>query len=243
MRDQVSSLGGNAWSALGGYALVILQSATNAFTILLLAFVLTFYLLLDGDRVRDWLLAFVPLRHRARATRTLAEGREVLVAYIIGNFITSVIAAVTTFLALWLMGVPAALFLALLAGLSDFVPVIGFIVSAIPALALAVTVSTGTLIGVIAFYIAYNAVESYVLSPWAYGSRMRLSDVAVIMAFVVGAELAGVIGALIALPVAALYPTVERIWLRRELPTETVVEHAAMERDGAESGDPALRRD
>jgi predicted PurR-regulated permease PerM len=79
------------------------------------------------------------------------------------------------------------------------------------------------------FYIAYNAVESYVLSPWAYGDRMRLSDFAVIVAFVVGAQLAGVIGAVIALPLAAIYPTVERIWLREQLPRETVQEHREIE--------------
>jgi predicted PurR-regulated permease PerM len=61
---------------------------------------------------------------------------------------------------------------------------------------------------------------------------MRLSDVAVILAFAVGAELAGVIGALIALPVAALYPTIERIWLREQLPEDTVREHRELETQG-----------
>jgi predicted PurR-regulated permease PerM len=57
---------------------------------------------------------------------------------------------------------------------------------------------------------------------------MKRSDVAVIVGFAAGAQLAGVIGALIALPIAALYPTVERIWLRDELPDETVREHTVI---------------
>jgi putative heme transporter len=127
------------------------------------------------------------------------------------------------------LGVPAALLLALIAGLSDFVPVIGFIASSIPAVLLALTVSGTTALLVTGFYLLYNAVEAYLLTPWAYGSRLKLSDIAVILGFAAGAQLGGVIGALIALPIAALYPTVERIWLRDELPDDTVREHKLIE--------------
>jgi predicted PurR-regulated permease PerM len=232
LRDSLTASTGRTWSTLGSYALGLARSASTAGTILLLSIVLTFYFLLDGERVRDWLLAFAPQRHRARARRTVEEGQEVLMAYVVGNTITSVIAAISTFIALSLMGVPAALFLALLAGLLNFIPVVGLIISAIPALALAATVSTQTLVLVVLFYAVYNGVENYFLAPWAYGSRMKLSDVAIILSFVVGAELAGVIGALIALPIAALYPTVERIWLREQLPLETVVDHRVLEEGG-----------
>jgi predicted PurR-regulated permease PerM len=241
LRSAVYAAGGNIWTAAGTYALSVAESASTALAILVLAYVLALYLLLDGDRVRAWILAFVPHRQRARAERTVDEGRAVIAAYAAGNLITSLIAAVTTFAALWALGVPAALFLSLLAGLSDFVPVVGFVVSSIPAIALGFAVSPQTALIVAAFYIAYNTVENYFLSPWAYGSRMRLSDVAVILAFAVGAELAGVIGALLALPIAALYPTVERIWLRDELPAGTVQEHKELEAE--DGGEPdRLRR-
>jgi predicted PurR-regulated permease PerM len=229
LRSAVSE-GGSAWTAAGSYAVSVVESVSAAVAILILAYVLAIYLLLDGRRVRAWVLAFVPARHRLRAERTVDEGRDVIAGYMAGNLLTSVIATVVTLVALSILGVPAALFLALLAGLSDFVPVVGFVVSAIPALVLALTVSQKTALLVVVFYIAYNTVENYLLSPWAYGSRMRLSDVAVILAFAVGAELAGVIGALIALPVAALYPTVEKIWLREQLPDETVQEHRELEK-------------
>ena len=231
-RKAASASSGQTLSAAGSYLVSLLNSALSALTIIVLGFVLTFYLLIDGRRVYDWFLAFVPLRHRPRMEQTLSEGREVLSAYMTGQIITSAIAAVSTFVALTLMGVPAALFLALLAGLSDFVPVVGFVLTAIPAVVLGLAVSGKTALAVIAFYIAYNAVENYVIAPRAYGSRMRLSDFAVVVAFVVGAELAGVIGALIALPLAALYPTVERIWLRRRLPEETLREHRELEQRG-----------
>ena len=73
--------------------------------------------------------------------------------YVIGNEITSAIAFAATFVALWFLEVPAALLLALLAGLSDFVPAIGFVLSAIPAVVLGATVSTTTALLVVGFYV------------------------------------------------------------------------------------------
>lgn len=236
LREAVTSTGGSLWTTAGPFVLSIAESLSTAVAIFVFAYVLAIYLLLDGRRVRSWLLAFVPPRHRRRAERTFDDGRDVIAGYMAGNLLTSIIATVVTFVALWILGVPASLFLALLAGLSDFVPVVGFIVSAIPAIVLGLTVSGKTGLLVVIVYIAYNTVENYLLSPWAYGSRMRLSDVAVILAFAVGAELAGVIGALIALPIAALYPTVERIWLREQLPEGTVQEHRELEEQ--EEGGP-----
>jgi predicted PurR-regulated permease PerM len=134
-------------------------------------------------------------------------------------------AAVFVFVLLTVLHVPAALLLALIAGLFDFVPVIGFITSSLFAVAMALTVSPSTALIVFGLYLAYHLIENYVISPWAYGDRLKLSNVAVILAFAVGGELAGVTGALIALPIAAAYPALERIWLREKLPAETVREH------------------
>ena len=78
-------------------------------------------------------------------------------------------------------------------------------------------------------YVAYHTIENYLIAPWVYGDRLKLSNVAVVLAFAVGAELAGVVGALIALPIAAAYPAVERIWLRERLGEQVVQEHAAIE--------------
>lgn len=228
--DAASSSTGEALSTVGSYLVSVAASAGSAVAILVLAFVLAYYLLIDGVRIYNWFVAFVPLRHRPRVETMLAHGRRVLFGYMVGNVLTSIVAAVVTFVALFLLGVPAALFLALAAGLSDFVPVVGFFVSLVPALVLAFAVSAKTALAVVVIYVAYNTVENYLLSPWAYGGRMKLSDFAVIIAFVVGAELAGVIGAVIALPLAALYPTFERLWLRGQLPDETVRDHQAIER-------------
>jgi predicted PurR-regulated permease PerM len=128
-----------------------------------------------------------------------------------------------------LLNVPAALLLAVAAGVCDFIPVLGFIASSLPAILLALTLSVHTALIVAALYVAYHGIENYLLAPWAYGDRLKLSNLAVVLAFVVGAEIAGVVGALIALPIAAVYPAIERIWLRERLPEDTVEEHRAIE--------------
>jgi predicted PurR-regulated permease PerM len=224
---------GEMRSWIAPVAMRVGQSASSALVVTLLGFVLTLYLLIEGHTTRDWLVAFVPRSRRGKVEQTFVECERVIFAYVAGNVILSVIAFTCTLIALWLLKVPAALLLAVVAGVSDFLPVVGFLLGAVPTILIALTVSVPTAIIVAAFYIAYNTVETYVLGPWAYGDRLKLSNVAVILAFVIGAEIAGVIGALIALPVAAIYPAIERIWLREQLAEDTIREHKAIEQNGA----------
>jgi putative permease len=224
-----ASATGNDFSAwLQSMGLRIGRSLTTALTLIVLGFFVMVYLLIDGRRARAWLVAFVPQRRRPQVERTLAESRDVIWAYAVGNIMTSVFAASWVLVWMMVLHVPAALLLAVIAGIADFVPVLGFVASALPAVALALTVSQETALFPIALWVIYHGIENYLLAPWAYGQRLQLSDLVVILAFAAGAELAGVIGAVIALPIAALYPTVERIWLREQLPRETVAEHRAM---------------
>jgi predicted PurR-regulated permease PerM len=212
------------------YLLGAARSTAEALTLIVLGLFVTVYLLIDGRRTLAWVVAFVPQRSRDKVEQTLSESRDVIWAYVTGNVITSLFAAGWVLVWMLVLHVPAALLLAVIAGLADFVPVLGFIVSVVPAAALALTVSPRTALITLALWVIYHAIENYLIAPWAYGTRLKLSDLAVILAFVIGAELAGVIGALIALPIAALYPTIERIWLREQLPRETVTEHRKLSR-------------
>jgi predicted PurR-regulated permease PerM len=211
----------------GGVALV--RNLTKAVIVFVLAFILTLYLLIEGRRTLAWLMAFVPKGRRDKVNATLVESRRVVSAYVAGNLVTSLFALVFVLVVLSLLKVPAALLLAVLAGVCDFVPVLGFIVSSVPAVLLALTVAPTTAIIVACCYGAYHVLENYWIAPWVYGDKLRLSNVAVVLAFAVGAEVAGIVGALIALPLAAAYPTIEGIWLREELGDATVKEHRAIE--------------
>jgi putative heme transporter len=215
---------------VGNAAVSFARSAASAVVVSILGFILMLYFLVEGEATRDWLIAFVPAAHRPKLHQTLVECERVIFAYVAGNVITSIFATVVVGVSMSLLHVPAALLLAVIAGVCDFIPVIGFIASSVPAILLGLTVSTNTGLAVAAIFVAYHAIENYLVGPWAYGDRLKLSNIAVVLAFVVGAAIAGVIGALIALPVAAVYPAVERIWLREKLPEETVVEHRKIER-------------
>jgi predicted PurR-regulated permease PerM len=209
-------------------ALSLAQSTVLALTLIVLGFFVTIYLLIEAEQTVRWVIAFFPQHRRDKVMQTLSESRAVIQAYAVGNVITSIFAAIWVLVWLVILKVPAALLLAVITGIADFVPVLGFIASVVPAFALALTVSTRTGFIVVGLYVLYHTIENYLIGPWAYGRQLKLSDLAVIVAFVVGAELFGVIGALIALPCAALYPTIERIWLRNQLPGDTVGKHRAL---------------
>jgi predicted PurR-regulated permease PerM len=181
---------------------------------LAVAIVMAVYFLSEGRRTYLWLSAFVPPAERVRVHHAAIEARHVIAAYMRGNLLTSAIATVATLIALLVLKVPAAVFLAFLAGICNLLPVVGLLISALPAVLLGLTVSAGTGMAVLAFYLGYNAFENYYIQPKVYGRELELSDLAVIGAFLVGAELGGVLGALVALPVAAIYPVIERLWLR-----------------------------
>jgi predicted PurR-regulated permease PerM len=230
MRDAVESSGGTtATSFAATHLLALARSVSYAVTITVLAFILMVYLLIEGRQTRDWLLGFAPRSQMPRISRTFAASQTVIYGYVAGNVITSICATVFMLVVFTVLGVPAALLLALLTGLFDVIPVIGSIIPAIPAVLLALTVSTTTAVLVVVAHIVYNSIENYLIGPWAYGGRLRLSNLAVILALVVGGELGGVIGALIALPIAALYPAIEQIWLRDEVGEDTIRRHRAVE--------------
>lgn len=217
-------------SALAGYAVRLGSILTSAVLGAAVAFILTIYFLIEGRRTWAWLVAYVPRHNRGRVQETADAACRAVLHYVAGNVATSIFAGTTVLIILAILHVPAALLLALLAGVCDFVPVLGFIVSALPAVLLALTVSPTTGVIVAAAYVGYHMVENYFIGPKVYGGQLRLSNLAVLLAFAVGAELFGLIGALLALPVAAMYPCVEDVWLRDYLGRDAVETHRRIEK-------------
>ena len=207
-------------------------------TATILVVVLTLYLVLDGRRFYAWLLAYVPRRHRRRMAATVSEVSDVIIAYVQGQIVTSLLYGVYAFVTLSLFRVPAAIPLAVLAAVCDVIPVLGVVVSTLPAVLLALTVSPLAAAGVLALYILYHVIENYVLVPRIYGRRLRLSGLAVLIALVVGGTLQGILGAVLVLPLVAAYPIVERIWLHEYLSDEVLTDHVALQ-EAAERGSDA----
>jgi predicted PurR-regulated permease PerM len=199
--------------------------------------IVSVYLLLDGKRLYAWLIAYIPRDQRDRMAQTADEVSEVIYSFVRGQLIISLLFFTFSLVVLQLLGVPAALPLAVLAGLCDVIPVVGVILATVPAALLAVTVSPAAGGLVLALYVAYHALESYFIVPKIYGKRLRLSTLAVLLALVVGMTLWGLIGAVLVLPLLAAYPIIERIWLTGYLNAEVIKDHRALER--ADDGDHA----
>ena len=217
-------------SMIASYAVTFGRSVLGAVAAFVLASILVLYLLIEANQTYRWIRGFVPAELRPRFDRTASGARDVASAYIVANFATSVLAGLYTFAWLAALGIPAALVLAVLAFVCDFVPILGFFIACAPAMVMAATKSVTLSLAMIPIYGAYHFLENYFIGPKIYGGRLRLSNVAVLVAFAIGAELGGVVGALLAMPIAATYPTIEKLWLRDQLGDDVVAEHEDVRR-------------
>jgi predicted PurR-regulated permease PerM len=195
----------------------------------LVVLVLAVYFVADGERVNMWLLAFLPEAHRQKAGAASDEIATVVSSYMIGQLITSLLCGGFVFVVLLLLHVPNAALLAVIAAVFDILPLIGFFLSLIPALIVAASVSPGAALLVFLLYSAYHLVENYFIVPKVYGDRLRLSTLTVLVSCMAAALVAGVIGAIVILPIVASYPIIERIWLRRHLEADTVAKHTQID--------------
>ena len=202
----------------------------------LIVLVVAVYLLADGERVYRWLLAFLPDIHRKKVAVAVSEIASVVSRYMVGQLITSLLCGAYAFIILSILHVPNAALLAVIAGVFDILPLIGFFLSIIPALIVAISVSPVTAGLVFILYGAYHIVENYLIVPKIYGNRLRLSTLTVLVSCMAAALVAGVVGAIAILPIIASYPIIERIWLKRHLEADTVAKHAQID---AEEHPPA----
>jgi predicted PurR-regulated permease PerM len=188
--------------------------ALSGISEIVLLIVIAIYLLIDGSKTYEWLLAFFSPLKRAKLRLTAQEISHVIFGYISGQVITSALVAIYTFIVLSVLHVPAALMLAILAGVLDILPIIRFFIAAAPAFLLALTVSPQTAFTVLGMYLLFHAIESYYIVPKVYGKNLRVSTLTVLLGLLAGTLLAGIPGALAALPIIASYAAIERIWLK-----------------------------
>lgn len=179
-----------------------------------LLLVIALYLLIDGDKTFEWFLAFFSPLKRAKLRITSEEISQVIFGYVLGQAITSVLVTLYAFAVLSLLHVPGALLLAILAGLLDILPILGIVFATAPAFLLALSVSPKTAVIVVGLYLLFHLIEIYYIVPKVYGKHLRVSTLTVLLGLLAGALLAGIPGALAALPVIASYAAIERIWLK-----------------------------
>jgi putative heme transporter len=192
--------------------------------------VLAIYFIADAERSRGAVYALFPRRFHVRLARVLLNLETIVGGYLRGQIITSVAIGIFTFALLAIMRVPNALALAAFAALTDVIPFVGGLLATTPAVLVAFSRGTGAATIVLLAMIGYQEFESRVIVPRVYGKALRLSSAVVVIALLVGGKVGGIIGALLALPIAAaLRMLVEE--LRVELPGDDTDDRNMRARD------------
>ncbi len=205
------------------------SKAFGGLTEVVLVFVFSIYLIIDGPRAIEWATAFFSPVKRMKIRATLDEISDIVFAYASGQFITSLFSFIYTLGCLTLLHVPGALLLATLAGIFDVLPVLGFFLAVFPAMIFALRVSVETSFFVLAVYIAYHVIENYFIVPLVYGNRLRLSGLTVLIATLAAGFLAGIEGAISILPLVASYQVIEKIWLRHYVGSDAIQKHQELD--------------
>jgi predicted PurR-regulated permease PerM len=185
--------------------------------------ILTIYFILDGERAFNWGLSLIKRSQRDRIRTTLqrAEGRVSM--WLLGQGILMVLLGTASAITFRLLHVRYALALGAFAGLANIVPIVGPIAAAVLATSVAAFDSWNKAAGVILFYVIYQQIENAFLTPKIMKSTVDLPALAVIIALAIGGKLAGVVGALVAVPTAALLGVIidEYLVKRSPLPDTT----------------------
>jgi len=174
----------------------------GTFAVLLVLFVAA-YIVVDRHQIVEGLILFLPRARRERTAQVTAVVMRRMGGYIRGQLIVSVCAALFLWLGLALVGFEAPLLIGVLAGALNFVPYLGSTVSLILALLLALNSPVFTLVGVLLVFGIEQFLEGHFLVPYFTGRQVELHPLVVLAALIVGANLAGIVGAIVAIPLAA----------------------------------------
>jgi len=203
VEQRVTSLLSSKGTTLIGGVLGAGELVISAFSSSLLVLVLTVYFLASMDQTK---LFFYRLMPQSRRQRGMLLGEEIFTkvgGYVLGDVLTSLIAGAGTFFWMLAWNIPYPLLLGLLVALLDLIPVIGSWIGGFVVTLVALTVSLVVAIATLAFYIVYKLAEDYFIVPRVMGRTVQVPALVSLIAVVVGGVLLGIVGALIAIPVAA----------------------------------------
>jgi predicted PurR-regulated permease PerM len=220
VREQVQKGGATRVLGLSGAALSITKSIITIIAATVTIVFLTFFMLLEGRGWVDRVYSLMPEESQPRWRRVGHDIYRTVGGYVTGNILISLIAGGSITIVLVIMGVPYAAALGLLVAFLDLIPLAGATVAGIIVCLVAFLHSVPAGIVVLVFFVVYQQLENHFLQPVIYGRTVQLSPLAVLVSVLVGAELAGILGALAAIPVAGSLQVVIRDQLahRRSAP-------------------------
>ncbi len=210
-----SSLSSMASRVLGG-ALGLFSGLASFVTGLLIVLLVPLYLVAQPEPAVRFFARLFPPDRRGRVREVLSEVRSGLLSWLKGRLVSMAVVAVLATVALYIIGVPGALFLGILTGLLEFVPLVGPIVAAIPPLLLAFTLGPLAVLWVLLAYLGIQQIESNLLEPLVMEEAVSLHPAAVVAAVTVVGAAFGILGTILAVPAAVVAAIlIQELWFRR----------------------------
>lgn len=214
------SSGGGVLSSLSNVLVSVGQVLTDA----VLVIVGGIFLAVDPDLYRRGTIKMVPQSARANLGQALNDCWTALRLWLLGRLATMVAVGLLTGIGLWVIGMPAALTLGLLAGFLDFVPFVGPVVAAVPAVLLALAIDPVTAVWVIILYLVVQQIEGNVITPLFQKRAVELPPALLLFALVAAGLIFGIAGVLFAEPLTVvIYVLVKRLYVREALQTRTPI--------------------
>lgn len=202
---------------LGDPALNIVLTAGTVVVGILVVLVLTFLLVLEGPRLTDMAVGLLPPRHRGRARRVMSDASRAVTGYVGGQLLIATLCGGVTYVVLSILGVPFANVVALFVGLVDLIPVVGATIGGLVAVGVSFLHSIAAGIIMIVFILVYQQIENHLLQPFIQSRTVHMNALAVLVSVLIGVELAGILGALLAIPAAGILQVVARdMWSHRQ---------------------------
>jgi predicted PurR-regulated permease PerM len=225
-REALEEGGAAKLFGFSGAALAITKSIITIVVAVITITFMTFFMLLEGPAWMERLYSLLPEQSQPRWRAVGHSIYRTVGGYVTGNLLISLIAGTLTTVVLLIMHVDYAVALGLLVAILDLIPLAGATIAAILIGTISFIDSIPAGIVVVAFFIVYQQIENHLLQPLIYGRTVQLSPLAVLLAVLIGAELAGVLGALAAIPIAGTIQVIMLDWLRHR--RERIVEPAGV---------------
>ena len=207
VRTQVTQVV-NSYTKSPPKVLAIFSTVVSGIAAVVTVAILTIYLLIEGPQAGLAVMRLFPRKDRLGARKLGIEIGAQVGGYMRAQLITSVLAGIFSAATLMLLHIPGALALGALAAIADAIPLIGILIALLPAAAIALTLSASKAWIVVIAYLVYHQLEDHIIAPKVYGSALGLSLSVIVISLLIGVELLGITGAVLALPVAAAIPSI-----------------------------------
>jgi predicted PurR-regulated permease PerM len=214
VRAAVADGGAAGLLGLSGTALAVTESVLTFIVAVVTIAFLTFFMLLEGPRWMERFYALLPEGSQAKWREIGTQIYRTVGGYVTGNLVISIVAGTFSTIVLLIMDVPYAVALGLLVAILDLIPLAGATLAAILVSTVAFLTSIPAGIVVLVFFVVYQQVENHVLQPLVYSRTVQLSPLAILISVLIGAKIAGILGALAAIPLAGTIQVLLLAWLR-----------------------------